>query len=260
MNKYFGALVVACGLLVGFEEPAAFAAMYNYQLYPGNGVTGPVGNGSLAMSNSTTTIYANIHNGMGSFDYNLVIFIDSVPGGFTDTSQFRDNNNFLETAVSGYKVLRSTAFFAPGFEADYAIAVSISHNSGNVYQLVNDASGPHLQLVRTGVNLQYANNPSNPNFVFQFDWADIGLPGQRTNFFKFESSYISDNGSRTLQSYEGLIGNPGYDVVTFTNYDTYGVQPVPENTNAALAAFGGIVCSVACVTRLRQRRLRRPVT
>jgi hypothetical protein len=223
-------------------------------VYPGNGVDGPVGAGSLTMSNNANTVYGKIVKGTGNFTDNLVIFIDSVPGGFTDTSRFYDNNGFREIAVSGYKdaTTKSTAFFAPGFEADYAIVLSILHNSSALYKLTNGASGPDLVSV-TGVTLQNVNNPNDPAFYFGFDWTSIGLPSQRTNFFKFETSYVNDFGSRSLQSYEGLIGNPGYDVVTFTNYDTYGVQPVPENTNAALALFGGIVGGVACVTRLRRR-------
>src|SRR5262249_3442996 len=159
-------------------------------------------------------------------------------------------NGFLETAVSGYKdsTSRATAYFASGFEADYAIVLSVAHNSSALYQLINDASGAHLKFVTNGFH-QAVFNTSDPSFFFQFAWTNIGLPSGNTNFFKFESTYISDLGSRTLQSYEGLIGNGGYGTVTFTNYDTYGVQPVPENTNAALAVFGGIVGSVAWVTR-----------
>jgi hypothetical protein len=87
----------------------------------------------------------------------------------------------------------------------------------------------------------YIDSPNHPTYSFQFDWIDIGLPNSNTNFFKFETTYITSNGSRTLQSFEGLTGKDGYDFVTFTNYDTYGVPPVPENTNVALAVFGGLV-------------------
>jgi len=227
--------------------------MYNYQMYPGNGIAGAVGNATLTMSNNTTTVNASFIKGIGSFIENLVIFIDCAPGGFTSTSPFSDKGSALETAISGVNVSRSVANFAPGFEADYAIALGV--NSGMaVYKLVQDDTGAHLQLVRSPLIFGPMDSPNHPNYGFQFDWVDIGLPNLRTNFFKFETSYISSNGYRTLESFEGLTGNPGYNTITFTNYDTYGVNPVPENTNVALALFGGIVVTVACGARVRRWR------
>jgi hypothetical protein len=52
-----------------------------------------------------------------------------------------------------------------------------------------------------------------------------------------------------LDSFEGLTGTSGYGSITFTNYDTYGVEPIPENANAALAIFGGIVMSAVFIKR-----------
>ena len=244
-----------CALALLLFQGPSFAAMYNYQAYPGNGVAGAVGNATLAFSNNTTTVKANFIKGIGSFSDNLVIFIDCAPGGFTTTKDFLDNSSRLETAVSGYNVGKSVANFAPGFEADYAIALGINSGSA-VFKLVNGDTGPDLQLVRSGLNFVVIDNANHPSYSFQFDWADIGLPNQATNFFKFETSYITGNGYRWLQSFEGLTGKEGYDTITFTNYDTYGVPPVPENTTVALAAFGGIALVVVFGNRVRHRRAR----
>ncbi len=237
-------------LALALSPCRGLAALYNYQMYQGNGVAGAVGDATLALSNNTTTVYANFVKGIGSFVDNLVIFVDSSAGGFTSTSRFSDKGNALESSISGFKVSRSVATFAPGFAADYAIALGVNSGSA-VYKLVDDATGTHLELVRSGLNFVHTDTPNNPSYSFQFDWADIGLPSLSTNFFKFETSYITGNGNRSLQSFEGLTGNVGYDFVTFTNYDTYGVQPVPENTNAALAVFGGIAVTCALGNRLR---------
>ena len=227
------------------------AALYNFQEYEGNGVAGAIGSASLQFSNNNYTVYANLIKGIGSFVDNLVIFVDTAPGGFTTTSAFNDKG-LLESAISGFSVSRSVATFAPGFEADYAIALGVNSGSA-VYKLVNDASGPHLELVRSGLNFRYTDSPNHPTYSFQFDWADIGLPNRNTNFFKFETTYITSSGSRSLQSFEGLTGKAGFDFVTFTNYDTYGVPPVPENTNMALAVFGGIMLAFGLGKRARQR-------
>ncbi len=229
------------------------AAMYNTQTYYGNGVAGTVGLGNLTMSNNATTVQATFNKGMGSFSYNMVIFIDCAPGGFTSTSGFSDKASPLETAISGVGATKSSvANFASGFEADYAIALGVDTGS-SLYKLVQDSTGKHLQLVRSSLNFSPSGLPNNPTFYFQFDWVDLGLPSQKTNYFAFETSYISNDGSRTLESFEGLTGTQGYNTITFTNYDTYGVKPIPENTSAALAVFGGIALTAAVGTRVRRR-------
>lgn len=244
-----------CGLVLLSGPGSLRAAMYNYQSYDGKGVGGAVGNATLALSNNNYTVYANFVKGIGSFIDNLVIFIDAAPGGYTTTSVFSDHNNAQETAISGYKISRSIANFAPGFEADYAIVLGINSGSG-VYKLVDDGSGPHLQLIRSGLNFVAIDSPNHPSYSFQFDWADIGLPNLRTNFFKFETSYITSSGYRWLQSFEDFTGEEGFKTISFTEYDTYGVPPVPENTTAALAIFGGLAGVVALGTRCHRRRNR----
>ena len=245
--------LLALGIV--WSNGSAIAAYYNRQSYPGQGRAGVVGSGTLSMSNSTSTVYAGFNKGTGSFTDNLVMFIDSVPGGYTTTSVFSDHANPQETAISGYSVSRSIANFAPGFGADYAIVVGVN-NGAAIYQLVNDGTGPHVQLIRT-ITLGPPGDPNAPQFYWQFDWTDIGLPRGNTNFFKFETSLISMNGYRFLQSFEGLTGAEGYNTITFTNYDTYGVQPIPENTTAALGVFGAVAAIASVVARFRKRRPKR---
>ena len=233
---------------------SSFAAFYNNQVYPGNGVSGTIGNGTLRLYNNATTVYANFTNVInGSFTDNLVMFIDCAPGGYDSTALFKDNGNALQSATSGYKTSRATANFAPGFSADYAIALSPNNSGSALYKLVDDGAGPYLLLIRSSLGLTPTDNIGSPVFYWQFDWTDIGLPAQKTNFFKFETSYVTGYGYRSLQSFEGLTGREGFNTVSFTNYDTYGVPPVPENTNLALGVFGGIAASVAISSRWRRR-------
>src|SRR5215831_6942804 len=122
--------------LLLFCNSRIFAAgYYNFQEYHGNRVNdGTVGTGTLQMSNNLTTVRGNFIKGNGSLGNNLVIFIDSVPGGFTSTAPFSDKGNVLETSVSGLGTSRSTATFAPSFEADYAIVLSAMNSSSALYK------------------------------------------------------------------------------------------------------------------------------
>jgi hypothetical protein len=253
MKCGFASLLGWCVVVFLLSQNNTRAAMYNYQMYPGNGVAGAVGNATLAMSNTTSTVRVNFVKGIGSFSDNLVIFVDTAPGGYASTSPFSDRLNALQSAVSGYNTQRSVANFAPGFEADYAIVIGVNSGSA-VFKLVDDGTGPHLQLVRNGLNFVVTDSPNHPSYSFQFDWVDIGLPAQATNFFKFETSYISSNGYRRLQSFETVTGTEGFNTINFSNYDTYGVPPVPENTTVALGIFGGIASGVAWRNRRRSRK------
>jgi hypothetical protein len=185
------------------------------------------------------------------------LYIDSVSGGFGNTTEFSDSNDALRTAVSGYYAAgssRATANFAPGFTADYAIALGVNGpNKGNLYHLVAGGNGS-MELIRS-VNLSPYNTLNASTYTFSFSLADIGLPAGSGNFFRMESSYVGIAGGayRELESFESLTGTRGYGTVTFGNYDTYGVDPVPEMTTGSLAIFGGIIVGARFVMRGRAR-------
>src|SRR5690349_18605280 len=117
--KMAGAFLVAfvcnCSLLFG-------------ALYQGNGNTsfgGTVGMGSLSLTDDGTTVSGTFSKGPGNFADVVVIFIDSVAGGFSSTTGFTDRGSSLRNAISGYytSVDQGKAYFTPGFTADYAIAL-----------------------------------------------------------------------------------------------------------------------------------------
>ena len=214
-------------------------------LYNGNGSKasgGSVGLGSLNLTDNGTTISAAFNKGGSAgtgFNDVLVIFIDSKSGGFTDTSSFSDNGNGLTRAISGFSSggSRSTAVFASGFAADYAIALSF--DSGiNLYRL---ASGGGGSLEALGpLSFSPHDSKTQPTFTFTFTWANINP--EAGNSFRFESSYITETGFRSLESFESLTGTAGFgNTITFGNYDSYPIAPIPETTNASLAIFGMMV-------------------
>ncbi|HTL54115.1 MAG TPA: hypothetical protein VL361_00495 [Candidatus Limnocylindrales bacterium] len=235
-------------------------------VYYGNGATtggGAVGNGRLSLSDNGSTVSGTFYRGNGSFSLNLVLYIDSVSGGFADTTQFADNSDALRTAVSGYYIggtgpLRSTAYFASGFQADYAIALGVNGpNKGNLYHLMPGAEGS-LEFIKS-VNLTPNNTLNASSYSFNFSLADIGLPAGSGNYFRFQSTYVGIGGGayRELESFESLGGTRGYSSVWFTNYNTYGVDPVPEASTSALAIFGGLLIAGRLTMRAWRTHSRR---
>lgn len=228
-------------------------------VYYGNGNPtggGAVANGRLNLTDNGTTVSGTFYKGSGSFSLNLILYIDSVSGGFANTSQFSDSADALRTAVSGYYApasARATANFANGFMADYAIALGVNGpNKGNLYHLVPGGNGS-MEFIKS-VNLNPNNNLNASQYTFSFSLADIGLPAGSGNFFRFQSTYdgIAGGAYRELESFESLTGTRGYGTITFGNYNTYGVDPVPEVTTGALAIFGGIVLTARFVIRRKK--------
>jgi len=215
-------------------------------VYPGNGDGshgGEIGKGSLELKDNGTYVTATLTRGTAPLDGDLVLFIDSVPGGFSSTSPFSDKSSELPRAISGVDssgAMRTTANFAPGFTADYAIAVGVNAGGG-IYHLVQTDVGAVLERVGA-VTLSPPGSQSYATYTFTFDWTLIGLPRTRTNFFMFESIYASTGGRRSTESFESVTGSGDWGgTLNFSNFDVYGVNPVPEATNAALVIFSGIV-------------------
>jgi hypothetical protein len=238
---------------------SAFGALTTY---PGNGSViygGAIGNGTLQLNDNGTYINATFNKGGGSgisFRGDLVIFIDSQPGGFNNTASFTENGTELQSAVSGVLLqgtTRANANFAPGFYADYALAIGVNPN-GAIFRLIQGDSGPYLDYV-TPVNLFPRDNQNMATYSFSFSWENIGLtPQTPTNYFKFESFYASEFGGRYPESFETVTATSvPWGTLNFSNYDIYGVDPVPETTNAALLAFGGLFASTGFLLRMRRK-------
>src|SRR5882724_7347003 len=111
--------------------------------YSGNGNSGfggPIGLGSLTLTDNGTTISGTVNKGPNGYNDVLVLYIDSVSGGFSDTSGFADGNDGLRKAISGFDggANRSLLTMPSGFQADYAIALGPSSDSfGGLWQLAN---------------------------------------------------------------------------------------------------------------------------
>src|SRR5438552_16768133 len=113
-------LSIAAGLvLLSFSALAA--------TYSGNGNSGfggPIGLGSLTLTDDGTTVSGTVNKGPNGFNDVLVLYIDSQGGGFADTSGFADGVDGLRRAISGFDVgcNRSVLTFN-GMLPDYAIAL-----------------------------------------------------------------------------------------------------------------------------------------
>jgi hypothetical protein len=206
--------------------------------YSGNGDTGfggAIGTGSLTLTDDGTTISGTLTRGSGFFNDSLVIYIDSVSGGFTTTSGFTDAGDGLRKSISGFDggSNRSTLNFQSGFLPDYAIALGPANESfGGLWQLVNGGSHSFI----ASVSLSPLNN-SAATYTFSFSVTQIGLTPNSGATFKLLGTYISNTGFRSTEAIAGNVsGTQGWNTFTQTAGATYTI--VPEPTTYALVAAG----------------------
>ncbi len=240
---------------------AALDMLFSGPLYTPPDYQGEIVNGGALRLQSGTgpSISATFTRGgtdSMSFSENLVLFIDSRPGGFANNDTFF-GSGYLGCAAAGYMgtgTARSRAVFGapPGdsFGVDYILALGVGDN-GAVFSIGADG-------VLTAVQ-QFSINPNDSQgsrtYTFSFDWNSIGVTDPSAGGFRFYSSYVADTGYRRLDSLQTVSGVAGFrNTITFNDYDVFGVDPVPEPINIALAVFGGLAVTGGVAARMRTRR------
>jgi hypothetical protein len=225
----------------------AGAATFN-----GNGATGfggSVGTGSVSITDSLGGMNITFNRGSGTMDNNLVLYLDTQPGGFTDTSTFGDGGygDPGRTAISGFNAgnpSRTLATFATGFTADFAI--SIENNFIGVFGLASGGQNSLNFLFGQG---QSGNN-SDASYSISLTAAQmsqIGLTAGSGQSFSLEGTLISGSAYRSNESIGNSVTTPDVGAapnggfngsVTFTSADTYTLVAAPEPSSLALLAMG----------------------
>jgi len=212
--------------------------------YSGNGNSGfggPIGQGSLSLTDDGTTVSGTVTKGAGAFNDILVLYVDSGPGGFANTLGFTDSGDGSRKAISGIDGggNRSVLTMPSGFLPDYAIALGpASESFGGAWQLLNGASLPFVG----SVNLIPTGNASSSSYTFSFDVTQIGLSPNSAQSFRLLGTYISNTGFRSDEALAGNVtGTQGYNPFVGTADASYTIVPEPSTGLLfGLAAFGAV--------------------
>jgi hypothetical protein len=205
--------------------------------FQGNGATGfggAIGEGVLTLDDDGITVTGTLSRGPGDFDDTLVLFIDSVPGGFANTSGFGDGASGLLRSISGFDggANRSTLTFPAGFEADYAIAIGpANESSGGLWSLANGVDDS-MNLI-ADVALDPTGDANADNYGFTFSVGALGLvPGSGASF-RVIGSYVRNDGFRSGEAVPGdVTGTTGWSPFTATESGFHATRgPVVSNTD-----------------------------
>lgn len=222
--------------LIGMVLPAG-AATFN-----GNGHTGfggPLGTGSLTLTDDGTTLFGTFTRGDGAHNDYLVIYFDSIAGGFSSTAGFDDQNDNHRRSISGVGWEgRSTLNFASGFLADYAVAI---HNNeftfGGLWGLA-EGGGDSLNYLGS-VELSGGGNAAS-DYTFSLSLASIGITPNSGAALNLVATYTAASGFRSNEAIGASdadpVNNVGLGTLTYTGFETY--TTVPEPSTLSLVGLG----------------------
>lgn len=260
------AVSVGC-VVASIAISSASFAQTTSQVYGGNGNSGfggVIGTGSLTVSNNAAgDLVFTLTKGSGNFNDAIVLYIDSITGGFSDTLSFNDQADPLRRAISGASGgstgidanSRSILTFSTGFTANYAIA--LNNTFAGLWQL--NAGGDNSLTFVTAANLTPTGAPTSATYAWDIDVAQIGLTANSGQSFKFVGTYLnSENSFRSDEAIGFTIsgGNPGnggigsYPNTVATSEVTFQTVPEPSTYAMALAA---LACGGYSMRRRRAR-------
>lgn len=245
--------ILATGIALLSLGASAFATTYN-----GNGNTsfgGPIGNGSLTLTDNGITVFGSLTvagGGLGGNAFVIYLQTPSSASGFGDTSGFNDNGDQLRSALSEYGGVgnKSTLNFGGGgYTPNYGIAIQpgAGINFGGLWSLAN--GGAFSQNFVSSVGISPTGTDAAGVYTFSFSLASVGMTaGQSFNLFGLE---VSTTGYSSAEVIGGTIsGANGYgNTQTVNSFSTYATTPVPEPTSLVLGASG-----LAMLYVIRRRR------
>jgi hypothetical protein len=233
------------GTVVGAEYVGGAAGVHS-------GFGNVIGSSSFLYldSDNSGNLFIGIDLGGGGWNDSIVIYIDSVSGGFSDTTTLEDQNDPLRNAISGDGGgNQSELTFGSEFVPDYAIALRAADNFAGLWQL---AAGGNLSL-NFVASANLTTNGTGQEIELQISLANIGIAAGDS--FGYVATLLNQGNAFRSDEFNGVAtttansGNVGQNPLTLGQEDYNVFQTIPEPGTFAFMAVGAL--------GLLYRRLRR---
>ena len=200
LNLSFAFMKAKRTLLTG-AFALALAASAEATVYSGNGNTGfggPIGTGSLTLTDDGTTVSGTITKGSGGFNDVLVIYIDT-----------GSNSGILGTTIAAGQTSELNVVFAPKATGSVTGKVTITSNATNSPNSVS-VSGTGVSSTSHSVTLSWAASSSS---------GVVGYYVYRSTTSGSSYTRINSSALTTLKYTDGSVsaGETYYYVVTAVN-------------------------------------------
>lgn len=217
---------------------AGLVASADAALYLGNGQTGfggPVGGGSLQITDDGTNLFFTFTRGTGgSFNDTLVLYFDTNPGGATAYGASGEIGSPFVGRRAVVNEFGSGITFGGGFASDFAFALKANGSASNhLFTTPSGANANTIGFITTAAVTNFGNAAAS-SYSWTIAMSDLGVaPGDT---FNFVSTYLNPNGGSgsdaSFRSNEAFVydfgaATPGFAGVTVNSSQSYTATPEP---------------------------------
>lgn len=227
----------------------------------GNGATGfggPIGGGSLEITDDGVNVTFTVTRGTDNFNDALVFYFDSVSGGVASLATSGDVGNPFVGRRAITNEFGSGVTFPSGFNSDFAFALRVNGSSSNHLFQTNSNNPEALIFVATSTVSNFGN-VSASSYSFVLPVTSLGLTANSGASFAIVTTYLnpndgagSDSSFRSNEAFAASLGgsNVGFDNITFPAGSVINYTIIPEPSTYA-ALFGLVVLGFAALRRRR---------
>ena len=219
------------------------------------GFGGPVGTGSLSITDNGSLLTFTYNRGTGAFNDFLVIYFDSTAGGAASLPTSGEIGSPFAGRRAVVNEFGSGMTFPSLFNSDFAFALKANGSTSNhMFTTSSGANANTIGFVNTYSVSNFGNTTAS-SYSWSIPVTDLGLTANSGATFKLVTTYLNPNGGagsdasfRSDEAFGYSIGggNPGFNNFTAPSAVSYTIVPEPS-----AALLGGL----GVLGLLRRRRI-----